>query len=399
MSDAPIKQPDGMALAKSMELLHRLVTDRGILASASSVSNYSRVWARDAVMCGLAGMLAGDEKIIAGLRASLETLATYQGPAGEIPSNVQFDEADATAKVSYGGLCGRVDAVLWFIIGVCQYVHWTNDMAFFRQMQPALQKCCSILDTWEFNRRGLIYVPQGGDWADEYILHGYVLYDQLLRVWALRGFAALANAREAAKQARHLAELIQVNYWPRRENETSKWVYHPQAFRAYLARQHKLQFGLASLTPGGYALQFDALANALSVLLHIPDAAQQASVLDHGQEILRSLPVKMVPAFWPPIQPGEPGWAELQVNFKDQFRNAPYQYHNGGVWPMVNGWWGMALCAANRRPEAQELFSALVDFNRQDKVGTGWGFYEYAHSRTGELGGTREMGWSAAATV
>jgi hypothetical protein len=29
-----------------------------------------------------------------------------------------------------------------------------------------------------------LYVPLSGNWADEYITDGYVLYDQLLRVWA-----------------------------------------------------------------------------------------------------------------------------------------------------------------------------------------------------------------------
>jgi hypothetical protein len=41
-------------------------------------------------------------------------------------------------------------------------------------------------EAWEFNNKGLLYVPLSGNWADEYITDGYVLYDQLLRVWALK---------------------------------------------------------------------------------------------------------------------------------------------------------------------------------------------------------------------
>ena len=41
------------------------------------------------------------------------------------------------------------------------------------------------MDAWEFNGKQLMYVPQGADWADEYLQHGYILFDQLLRIWAL----------------------------------------------------------------------------------------------------------------------------------------------------------------------------------------------------------------------
>ena len=53
-------------------------------------------------------------------------------------------------------------------------------------MKSHVATCFSLMDAWEFNGKHLLYVPQSGDWADEYIQHGYILFDQLLRVWALR---------------------------------------------------------------------------------------------------------------------------------------------------------------------------------------------------------------------
>jgi hypothetical protein len=46
----------------------------------------------------------------------------------------------------------------------------------------------------------------------------------------------------------------------------------------------------------------------------------------------------LLPAFWPVIQPGNPGWRELQSNhLYGQMKNMPYMYHNGGLWPMLTG--------------------------------------------------------------
>ena len=91
-------------------------------------------------------------------------------------------------EVSYGGLAGRVDAVTWFIIGVCQYAFYKKDEAFIQKYDSNIQKCLQLLEAWEFNNKHLLYVPLSGNCADEYITDGYVLYDQLLRVWALKSY-------------------------------------------------------------------------------------------------------------------------------------------------------------------------------------------------------------------
>jgi hypothetical protein len=50
-------------------------------------------------------------------RRTFEMLAKYQGPHGEIPSNVD----PSTGRISYSGTTGRVDGDLWFIIGCGEY--------------------------------------------------------------------------------------------------------------------------------------------------------------------------------------------------------------------------------------------------------------------------------------
>ncbi|MBK7466490.1 MAG: hypothetical protein IPJ43_06555 [Saprospiraceae bacterium] len=57
---------------------------------------------------------------------------------------------------------------------------------YFELLKPAIYKCLNVLEIWEYNSRGLIYTPLGGNWADEYPTSGYTLYDNVLRYWALR---------------------------------------------------------------------------------------------------------------------------------------------------------------------------------------------------------------------
>jgi glycogen debranching enzyme len=161
-----------ISYSKAIELLQRCSSEQGFLASAQNISNYKRVWARDGVICGLAALASGDANLIATFKKTLETLANSQHSIGTIPSNVQYD--NDTVEVSYGGLAGRVDAVTWFIIGVCQYAYTTNDVSFLAKHACKIDKCFKLLDAWEFNNRGLLYVPLSGNWADEYITDGYV---------------------------------------------------------------------------------------------------------------------------------------------------------------------------------------------------------------------------------
>lgn len=385
---------------KALELLRKATTPTGILASLTDIDNYQRVFARDGVICGLAGLVSGDEVVTAGLRSTLETLAESQGPHGQIPSNVQKDERGEIIHLSYGGLAGRVDTIPWFIIGVCNYAKLTGEEFFVQKMQPAIQKGLNLLDSWEFNSKGLIYVPLSGDWADEYIYHGYVFHDQVLRLWALRCYAETFHDSGVAAKAELLTELIRNNYWPTTRGLKSELIYHPHAALLYLQRWGEPRHWLPALTPGGYLSQFDGYSNALAILIGLADDSQIQQILDHGELINEQTGTNMVPIFWPPIMEGEPLWYELQANFKYRFKNVPYHSHNGGVWPMVSGWWGLALLAGNRMEDALRVLEAIHMFNRKgNKELSDWAFWEHGHGQSGEPLGVPRCTWSAAAAV
>ena len=139
---------------ESVDLLHRLTTPDGILASTIEADNYKRIWARDSIVCGLAGLLIKDAILIDGLKNSLLTLAKTQHELGMIPSNVvPTDHSD----VSFGSLAGRVDANTWFVIGCCRYYLETRDTESWVLLKPAVEKCRTFLKISEFNDKGWIY--------------------------------------------------------------------------------------------------------------------------------------------------------------------------------------------------------------------------------------------------
>ena len=254
---------------KAIALLHQVSTKNGFLASAENTSNYQRVWARDGVICGLAALASSDDKLIATFKNTLETLADSQHEIGTIPSNVLISVGKT--EVSYGGLAGRVDAVTWFIIGVCQYAISQNEPEFIVKYKTHIEKAIALLNAWEFNNKHLLYVPLSGNWADEYITDGYVLYDQLLRIWALKSYNFFAKSEVISKKIQDITYQVESNFLPNSNQEKyHEKAYHELVFNKYLP---------CSFSPSGYKTQFDAFANALVVLLKIGTKENQNQIL------------------------------------------------------------------------------------------------------------------------
>jgi len=138
---------------------------------------------------------------------------------------------------------------------------------------------------------------------------------------------------------------------------------------------------------------FDAWSNALAVLLHLPTRAQRELLLTYGIARASERPYHLVPSFWPPIRQGDDGWRDLRNAWRDRFSNTPGHYHNGGLWPVVNGWWGLALLEGGYRPAAIDLEETLQTANA---VG---GFPEYLDAHEGSARGTSPCTWSAAGAL
>jgi hypothetical protein len=74
-------------------------------------------------------------------------------------------------------------------------------------------------------------------------------------------------------------------------------------------------------------------------------------------------------------------------------QNQPHQYHNGGIWPFVGGFWVMALAASGQRQLAQDELAKLAHVNSLD----GWRFTEWFHGQSLQPMGMAGQTWNAAA--
>lgn len=390
------------AYQKALDLLHTCCTEHGFLASSTENVNYRRIWARDGVIIGLAGLLTEEPAFHKTMRTTLETLANYQGPHGEIPSNVD----PVSQRVSYGGTTGRVDANMWFVIGCGEYWLATGDDDFIEHMHPVLEKVRFLLGAWEFNNRGLLYVPQTGDWADEYIHSGYVLYDQLLYLQSRRTFRAIhrhihdTEDHAIVERIAHLKHLISANYWFNNHRALPDDVYHEVLYnKGYEAAPHCHDlYWLPYFSPTGYGYRFDAFANVLVSLFQVANEHQQQKVDVYIDTVTnKSLP--LLPAFYPVIEPLSKDWEELQITFSYTFKNKPFEYHNGGLWSMLTGFYVADLASRGQLALAKKYLSAINKANAMPMNDSPWSFAEFIHGSTLQPGGNLHQGWSAAASI
>lgn len=383
------------AYEQSLAMLRRCLTPAGFVASPLDVDNYARVWARDGVISGLAGLASGEADLIAGMESTLDTLAVYQGPHGEIPSNVAVDKGEA----SYGNLVGRVDALLWYVIGVCAYLKYTKKASRTVRYWLSIEKAMFLAECWEYNNRGFIYTPITGNWADEYIQYGYVLADQLLYLNALQSASRTFDHKDWQTKATQLRQMIEINYWPSATQANDPLVYHPHAY-SYQVERGEPAHWLPSFSPAGYTTYFDGLAHALVLLGDIGNDEQRRLALAYTQFLQSQIGSALLPAFWPVIKPGDPDWGLLETNhLYGELKNQPYMFHNGGLWPMLTGLFAIGLARYGYIERAMQLLDAINAANAQGSEGRTWDFAEYHHGQTHEPMGMRDKAWSAAAGV
>ncbi|MEZ4779716.1 MAG: glycoside hydrolase 100 family protein [Flavobacteriaceae bacterium] len=369
--------------SQATSLLHNLTTPQGILASSVEADNYKRIWARDSIICGIAGLWIKDEIIIEGLKNSLLVLAKSQNEFGMVPSNVLPNGADA----SFGSLVGRIDANTWFIVGACLYYKDTQDDESWKILNPAIEKCRTFLKATEFNNKGWIYTPLSGNWADEYPIHGYTLYDNMLRLWGEKEWNIIK--REKATELDSILKKTEVNFWPSKNAEPSL-IYQKPAFERALSKQP--QHFLAFILPGKYDLRFDAAGNALALLQFQLNENQKKSI----SEFIETLPQKLIPAFWPILTKESEDWNLLEGNYSFSFKNHPGDFHNGGIWPV---WMGLFCLGLSKNELHSEVKKITASFLQTVQSNPDWDFQEYLNANSLKVGGKTQMGYTASGIV
>ena len=380
-----------LAFEKAQEVLGRECSALGLMASPEG---YPHVWARDSVVTGLGAiLLPGREGC---LRRSLETLGGQQSELGAIPNNVSV----ATGRLDHTN-AGSVDSNLWYILGHFVNQRLNRDTSFLRTHWRSLQQALLWLRYQDSNGCGLLEVHEAADWADLLANRFNVLYDNVLWYAALKAMAALANAlgedglrhSEMASDVRHKLRIV---LWVGPENADewgpncpghTEWKHTLSQVDPVLVKR---PFFLPYLAFRDYGDYCDVLGNLLAILFGVSNASQETRILEymHQVGIAEPYPVRVL---HPVIHPGNKDWREY---YRNNNLNLPEQYHNGGIWPFVGGFYVAVLVKCGRFEEARRQLDRLAEVNRQG-IQEEWEFNEWCHGRTGRPMGYPHQAWSA----
>lgn len=370
--------------SKIASILDQVSVPNGFLATSNSSDNYRRVWARDSAILSIALIISDQSKYFDQIKKSIKSLQFYQSETGAIPSNIP-ENNNASQKPSFGSLVGRVDATTWWLIMAMNFIKKTSDTALKNEMKQAVYNALIVLECWEFNNRNLIYTPMGGNWADEYVISGYTLYDNLLRYWSLKLVAEVYEDEKTAEKAELVKAAILANFNP--ESPANHLTIHPRIHHDF--RANSIVFWPMSFDPSGYQHTWDTAANALLLLLGFPSE----KTVEAFVTITKNYGHHLVPAFYPVINESDNNWMLLKENYNYSFKNYPNHFHNGGSWPVMFGLLGMGFAHINE----QRLTTLIFDeYLLKISENGGVNFSEYINPVTNQFGGMNDLCFSVA---
>lgn len=363
----------------AVALLKANLSEYGMLAATPTErarrKNYHTIFARDAGMCALAMVRAGDADLVEGARRSLRSLALDQAENGQIPKFVAPAERDADFWY-----VGCIDATLWWLIALRHYLAVTHDEGFEIELAGRVDRALDWLRCQEHPRLKLLVQNEASDWADVMPRSGFVLYTNALWYYVKRLYA-LPGQRETRREFNHL-------FFPFSGEQAD--YKRMRLLNHYVRRDAKnRELYLSFVNFSFWGDEGDVMGNALAVLLGLADEHR-------GRSVMRALDAAGVDEPHPvravldPIEPGSTLWRSYMERHQ---QNLVHQYHNGGCWPFIGGFWVMALAAIGQKSRAH---TALARLARANEV-NGWEFNEWFHGVSGEPMGMQGQSWNAAA--
>jgi hypothetical protein len=362
----------------SLALLERNCTPGGILAATpgpdAEARRYTRIFGRDAAICALAMSGSGVPALEQGAIASLDTLAAAQAPNGQIPKFV--DPEGREADFWY---LGCIDATLWWLLAVehVRRVACRPDVS--GRWDRAVERALQWLQAQEHPHLFLLQQNEASDWADIMPRSGFVLYTNALwyRVKRLYGLPQCEDTRHHAGHVFH----------PFRPDLPA----HRRArLLGHYARRGRRSPGLflsfVNLSFTGD--EGDVFGNVLATLYGLAGDSMSERVLRtlEGARAADPWPVRSV------LRPIERGHALWRAYMSRHRQNYPHQYHNGGLWPFIGGFWVMALARWGKHELAR---AELLKLAAANEVGH-WRFSEWFHGQTLEPSGMAGQSWNAA---
>lgn len=393
----------------AVKILKECICDIGFKASALD-DGYHEVWGRDSMITLLGAIASQETDLIVAARNSLDTLARYQTELGLIPNNVDVGNNEPQYRA-------YMDGTMWYIIGSYAYFKHTRDLAFLEKHVANISKALTWLRYQDVDATGLISTQEACDWMDLFPVRGKVLYDNMLYYGALNAAQKIyevlgdnLSRENCIERAKRVYLMSQAIFWIHKSykdayaninakitelsNSIKNMRYLEDEIIRVAQRSANLVWRPYFLPFIGFRQSgdwFDTLANILAILFGVSDEIQTKLILDFASQagVDNPGPAKAV---YPPIYPGEREWRDY---FKHGNLNIPNQYHNGGIWPFIGGFYVAALVKHGQMTKAQTALQNLAEVNRKGKQYE-WGFNEWLHGQTGNPMGKEKQAWSAA---
>ncbi len=332
---------------------------------------YPEPYTRDLMIAGPGMMLSGRPELAWALRRTLEALASNRSPRGHIPS-LAHDAGDK----------GASDTTPLFLLTLAMYRRHVGETEFLADAAAAAL-------SWMAHRSpdDEVMVAQlpTSDWRDEQWCLGYGLYVNA----AYHGTLVAHGRHEQARVLRQLMSRLTI---------TAEVVHRHVHEGLVVRRKPYYAFWSYKLSSSE---RFDLLGNTLAILTGVaPPTRARAMIawIEDECDALRAagdLAVDLPPNFFPYVRPEDPDWRPRYAKF-----NPPGDYHNGGVWPFICGFYVAACVAAGRLRLARRKLLALTELvtpARDHDVR--YGFNEWFRAPDGSVQGQDWQTWSAAMYV
>lgn len=309
----------------------------GFVATAQDTDNYARLWSRDSAIASLAVLSHGKEALYPTVKSSILNLLDAIGDGGVFPSNVSFDENGTRSGQSFGGPVGRTDSPFWWAVTALSYMEVAQDFGIKGVVADAIGEIERRAQAWEFNNKHLMYSPASSNWADEYPVEGYILLNNVLRLWMLKKASHILSSDNYAEKAEQVLGSIKHHFFG--EPAGAQSLFTP----AQLEKVDNLESGeriLMSFTPGATLNHIDSLGWSISMLLGITSESTTKKMVER---LRKEVGGTLAPAHWPIIDEDHTLWGAIASNYAYNFKNHPGHFHNGGVWGLTQGFTAAAM--------------------------------------------------------
>jgi len=329
---------------------------------------YPEPYTRDLMFSILGIAVSENQKLMASIRKVLETLAKNQTEHGHISSLVHNKEDR-----------GASDTTPLFLLGVGIFRKATGEMDFLNE---AVEKSLIWMEYQSPSDRYLVAQQPTSDWRDEQWMTGYGLFVNTLVYSYLR----ILGKHDRADQFRHEMSRFTI------ASDTN----HHHVYEGMVVK-HKPYFAFWSYKIHS-SERFDLLGNSLAIISGLASQSRAEDMITWIEEECTEmrergeLAIDLPPNFFPYIKTHDPDWLPRYSMF-----NNPGEYHNGGIWPFICGFYVAALVAAKRYTLAREKLEALTLCITTSNTGTvTYGFNEWIKAQDGKPMGQDWQTWSAA---